>query len=163
MGSRRSRADSDGDRAPAGAASAPMTSIRACSRSAMVFLVGPVNDDHVANLVVAQLLFLEVGEPWTRTSASVHQFAGRRRSRRGWRSTTPCSSSSRTCQHPVHQARHASMGAFLLMAGAKGKRFCAAQLAGDDPPADPVASQGQASDIEIHAQARSSTCKQAAE
>jgi ATP-dependent Clp endopeptidase proteolytic subunit ClpP len=43
----------------------------------------------------------------------------------------------------------ASMGAFLLAAGAKGKRF-AAQLQGHDPPAAGRRA-GQATDIEIHA------------
>ena len=45
----------------------------------------------------------------------------------------------------------ASMGAFLLAAGEKGKRFCAAQFEGHDPPAAGRRSQGQATDIEIHA------------
>ena len=45
----------------AAAASAPIRSIRACSRSGR-FLVGPVNDV-TANLVVAQLLFLEAENP----------------------------------------------------------------------------------------------------
>jgi hypothetical protein len=62
-------------------------------RERVVFLVGPVNDV-TANLIVAQLLFLESETP-TRTSSST---STRRvvRSRRAWRSTTPCSSSSRT-------------------------------------------------------------------
>ena len=50
-----------------------MTSIRACSR-ARHFLVGPI-EDHMANLVVAQLLFLSRKIP-TRTSI-LYQFAGR--------------------------------------------------------------------------------------
>ena len=60
----------------------------------VVFLVGPV-DDHVANLVVAQLLFLESENP-DKDITPLHQLAGRLGERPGWRSTTRCSSSSPT-------------------------------------------------------------------
>ena len=43
------------------------------------------------------------------------------------------------------------MGAFLLAAGAKGKRYALPQRAHHDPPAAGRRSQGQATDIEIHA------------
>ena len=57
----------------------------------------------------------------TRTSCSTST-APAGRSRRGWRSTTRCSSSGRTCRrYCIGQA--ASMAAVLLAAGAKGKRF----------------------------------------
>ena len=60
----------------------------------VIFIVGPV-DDYMANIVVAQLLFLESENPGQGHRA-VHQLAGRRRDARAWRSTTPCSSSSPT-------------------------------------------------------------------
>jgi hypothetical protein len=59
----------------------------------IIFLGTPI-DDQIANLVVAQLLFSKPKIP-TRTSRSTSTaLAGR--SRRAWRSTTPCSSSGRT-------------------------------------------------------------------
>ena len=60
----------------------------------VMFLVGPV-EDHMANLVVAQLLFLESENP----DKDIHLYInspGRLGHARAWRSTTPCSSSSRT-------------------------------------------------------------------
>ena len=59
----------------------------------VIFLVGPV-EDHMANLVVAQLLFLESENP----DKDIHLYINSRaaRSTPGSRSTTPCSSSSRT-------------------------------------------------------------------
>ena len=58
----------------------------------LIFLVGPI-DDHMANVVVAQLLFLESENPKrTSTSTSTRRVAW---SPPAWRSTTPCSTSSR--------------------------------------------------------------------
>ena len=59
----------------------------------LIFLVGPI-DDHMANVVVAQLLFLEA-EIRKRTSASTSTRPVAW-SPPAWRSTTPCSTSSRT-------------------------------------------------------------------
>ena len=123
-----------------GAASAPTTSTRACCKERVVFLVGPVNDS-TANLIVAQLLFLERENP-DKDISLLHQLAGRSVSARAWRSTTPCSSSSPTCRRCA-SGMAASMGAFLLAAGAKGKRFCAAELARHDPPAARAASRAR--------------------
>jgi hypothetical protein len=59
----------------------------------VMFLVGPV-EDYMANVIVAQLLFLESENPDKDiTSTSIRRAA---RSARAWRSTTPCSSSSRS-------------------------------------------------------------------
>jgi len=61
----------------------------------VVFLVGPVNEVS-ANLIVAQLLFLESENP----EKDIFSISTRPvdRCRRVWRSTTPCSSSSRMCR-----------------------------------------------------------------
>jgi ATP-dependent Clp protease protease subunit len=61
----------------------------------VIFLVGPVNDV-TANLVVAQLLFLEAENPDKDIHFYINSPGGR--FRRACRSTTPCSSSSRTCR-----------------------------------------------------------------
>ena len=55
----------------------------------IVFLGTPINDD-VANIIIAQLLFLEADNP-ERDIYPVHQLAGRQRVGRAWRSTTRCS------------------------------------------------------------------------
>jgi ATP-dependent Clp protease protease subunit len=112
----------------------------------VIFLVGPVNDT-TANLVVAQLLFLRL-KIRTRTSISIStRRAGR--CRPGCRSTTPCSSSSRTCRRCAW-GRPAQWGRFLLTAGAKGKRFALpnSRVMIHQPMGG---FQGQASDIAIHA------------
>ena len=91
-----------------------------------MFLVGPVND-MTANLVVAQLLFLESGESGQGHLASTSI-------RRAARST-PGMAIYDTMQFikpdvsTMCVGMAASMGAFLLAGGAKGKRFCAAQFA----------------------------------
>jgi len=59
----------------------------------VVFLVGPVNEMS-ANLIVAQLLFLESENPEKDISFYINSPGDR--FRRGWRSMTPCSSSSLT-------------------------------------------------------------------
>ncbi len=60
----------------------------------VIFLVGGV-DDYVANVIVAQMLFLEAENPEKDINLYINS-PGRRRSPPAWRSTTPCSSSSRT-------------------------------------------------------------------
>ena len=84
----------------------------------------------------------------TRTSCSTSTRRAAR-SRPAWRSTTPCS----TCSCDVAticMGQAASMGAFLLAAGAKGKRFALphARIMIHQPLGG---FQGQATDIEIHA------------
>jgi ATP-dependent Clp protease, protease subunit len=87
----------------------------------VIFLVGPV-EDYMANLVVAQLLFLESENPDKDISLYINSPGGVGH-RRAWRSTTPCSSSSRTCQHDLRRpgGQH---GRGAAAGGAKGKRFC---------------------------------------
>ena len=81
----------------------------------------------MASLICAQLLFLESENPNKDISFYINSPGGV--VTRAWRSTTRCSTSgppvSTVC---IGQA--ASMGSLLLAAGAKGKRFCAAELRG---------------------------------
>ena len=112
----------------------------------VVFLVGEVND-HSANLIEAQMLFLESENP----DKDIHLYIN-----------SP--GGSVTAGMAIYDTMHfikpdvstlcigqaASMGAFLLTAGGKGKRFCL-------PNSRVMIHQplggfrGQASDIEIHA------------
>lgn len=112
----------------------------------VVFLVGPV-DDHVANLVVAQLLFLESENPDKDIHFYINSPGG---------SVTAGLAIYDTMQFVrpevstmcVGQA--ASMGALLLAGGAAGKRFCLphSRIMIHQPLGG---FQGQASDIDIHA------------
>lgn len=112
----------------------------------VIFLVGPIND-HVANLVVAQLLFLESENP----DKDIHLYIN-----------SPGGSISAgmaiydTMQFIKPQVSTlcigiaASMGAFLLQAGEKGKRFALPNST--VMIHQPLGGfQGQATDIEIHA------------
>ena len=112
----------------------------------VIFLVGPI-DDIMANVVVAQLLFLEAENPDKDISLYINSPGG---------SVTAGMAIYDTMQFikpdvsTLCIGQAASMGALLLTAGAKSKRFCLANsrvmihqpLGGF---------QGQASDIEIHA------------
>jgi ATP-dependent Clp protease protease subunit len=112
----------------------------------VIFLVGPVND-MTANLVVAQLLFLEAENPDKDISLYINSPGG---------SVTAGMAIYDTMQFVkpdvstlcIGQA--ASMGSLLLTAGAKGKRFCLpnSRVMIHQPLGG---FQGQASDIEIHA------------
>ena len=62
-------------------------------RDNIIFLGTPI-DDQVANLIVAQMLFLQGEDPEKDVRSTSIRRAGR--SPRGWRSTTPCSSSRTT-------------------------------------------------------------------
>jgi ATP-dependent Clp protease, protease subunit len=112
----------------------------------VVFLVGPVNDV-TANVVVAQLLFLESENPDKDIHFYINSPGG---------SVTAGMAIYDTMQFiksPVSTlciGQAASMGAFLLAAGAKGKRYCLpnSRVMIHQPSAG---FQGQASDIEIHA------------
>ncbi len=112
----------------------------------VIFLVGPVND-MTANLVVAQLLFLEAENPDKDISLYINSPGG---------SVTAGMSIYDTMQFikpdvsTLCIVQAASMGAFLLTAGAKGKRFCLpnSRVMIHQPLGG---FQGQASDIEIHA------------
>lgn len=112
----------------------------------VVFLVGPVNDN-TANLVVAQFLFLEAENPDKDIFFYINSPGG---------SVTAGMSVYDTMQFikpnvsTLCIGQAASMGAFLLTAGAKGKRFALpnSRMMIHQPLGG---FQGQASDIAIHA------------
>ena len=112
----------------------------------VIFLVGPVNDQ-TANLVVAQLLFLESENPDKDISFYINSPGG---------SVTAGMAIYDTMQFikpdvsTLCVGMAASMGAFLLSAGTKGKRFSLpnSRVMIHQPSGG---AQGQASDIEIHA------------
>jgi ATP-dependent Clp protease protease subunit len=112
----------------------------------VVFLVGPVNDV-TANLIVAQLLFLESENPDKDIFFYINSPGGSVSAGMAIYDTMKFIKPdvSTLC---IGQA--ASMGAFLLSAGAKGKRFCLpnSRVMIHQPLGG---FQGQASDIEIHA------------
>ncbi|MFZ5556065.1 MAG: ATP-dependent Clp endopeptidase proteolytic subunit ClpP [Pseudomonadota bacterium] len=112
----------------------------------VVFLVGPVNDA-TANLIVAQLLFLESENPDKDIFFYINSPGG---------SVSAGLAIYDTMQFvkpdvsTLCVGMAASMGAFLLSAGAKGKRFCLpnSRVMIHQPMGG---FQGQASDVEIHA------------
>ncbi|MEI2773677.1 MAG: ATP-dependent Clp endopeptidase proteolytic subunit ClpP [Candidatus Competibacter sp.] len=112
----------------------------------VVFLVGPV-EDYVANLVVAQLLFLEAENPDKDIHLYINSPGGSVSAGLAIYDTMQFikPSVSTMC---VGQA--ASMGALLLAGGAAGKRFCLphSRIMIHQPLGG---FQGQASDIDIHA------------
>ncbi len=112
----------------------------------IVFVVGPINDA-VASLVTAQLLFLESEDPKKEISLYVNSPGGLVTAGLGIYDTMQYIKPeiSTLC---IGQA--ASMGSFLLAAGAKGKRFSLpnSRIMVHQPSAG---FQGQATDIEIHA------------
>ncbi|MGB0206002.1 MAG: ATP-dependent Clp endopeptidase proteolytic subunit ClpP [Neptuniibacter sp.] len=111
----------------------------------VIFLVGPV-EDHMANLVVAQLLFLEAENPDKDIHLYINSPGG---------SVTAGMSIYDTMQFikpdvsTMCLGQAASMGAFLLAGGAKGKRFSLpnSRVMIHQPLGG---YQGQATDIEIH-------------
>ena len=115
-------------------------------RDRVIFLVGPVNDQ-TANLVVAQLLFLESENPDKDIALYINSPGG---------SVYAGMAIYDTMQFIKPQVSTicvgmaASMGAFLLAAGAKGKRYALpnSRIMIHQPSGG---SQGQASDIEIQA------------
>jgi ATP-dependent Clp protease protease subunit len=115
-------------------------------RERVIFLVGPVNDS-VANLVVAQLLFLESENPDKDIHFYINSPGGSVSAGLAIYDTMQFIKPdiSTLC---IGQA--ASMGAFLLTAGTKGKRYCLpnSRVMIHQPMGG---FQGQASDIEIHA------------
>tara|TARA_B100000035_G_scaffold309519_1_gene315834 strand:+ start:95 stop:733 length:639 start_codon:yes stop_codon:yes gene_type:complete len=112
----------------------------------VIFLVGPI-DDIMANVVVAQLLFLEAENPDKDISLYINSPGG---------SVTAGMAIYDTIQFikpdvsTLCIGQAASMGALLLTAGAKNKRFCLtnSRVMIHQPLGG---FQGQASDIEIHA------------
>ena len=112
----------------------------------VVFLVGPV-EDHVANLIVAQLLFLESENPDKDIHFYINSPGGSVSAGLAVYDTMQFIKPdvSTMC---VGQA--ASMGALLLTGGAAGKRFCLphSRVMIHQPLGG---FQGQATDIDIHA------------
>jgi ATP-dependent Clp protease, protease subunit len=112
----------------------------------IIFIVGPI-DDNVANLVVAQLLFLESENADKDVQLYINSPGGSVTAGLAVYDTMQFINSevSTMC---IGQA--ASMGAFLLAGGAKGKRYCLpnSRIMIHQPSGG---SQGQASDIEIQA------------
>ncbi len=112
----------------------------------VIFMVGPVNDQ-MANLIVAQLLFLESENPDKDISLYINSPGG---------SVSAGLAIYDTMQFikpdvsTLCTGMAASMGAFLLAAGAKGKRFSLpnSRIMIHQPSGG---SQGMASDIEIQA------------
>ena len=112
----------------------------------VVFVVGPINDN-VASLVTAQLLYLESENPKKDISLYINSPGGLVTSGLGIYDTMQYIKPDVTTLC-IGQA--ASMGSFLLAAGAKGKRFSLpnSRIMVHQPSAG---YQGQATDIEIHA------------
>jgi ATP-dependent Clp protease protease subunit len=112
----------------------------------VVFLVGEVND-HSANLIVAQMLFLESENPDKDIHFYINSPGG---------SVTAGMAIYDTMQFikpnisTLCIGQAASMGSFLLAAGEKGKRFCLpnSRVMIHQPMGG---FRGQASDVEIHA------------
>ena len=112
----------------------------------VIFIVGPI-EDHMANLIVAQLLFLESENPDKDIHIYINSPGG---------SVTAGLAIYDTMQFirphvsTMCIGQAASMGAVLLAAGEKGKRYCLPNSR--TMIHQPLGGfQGQASDIEIHA------------
>ncbi|MBQ2805193.1 MAG: ATP-dependent Clp endopeptidase proteolytic subunit ClpP [Clostridia bacterium] len=111
----------------------------------VIFLSGEITDE-VVNLVVAQLIYLESKDPTKDISLYINSPGG---------SVTAGFAIYDTMQYikcdvaTICMGMAASMGAFLLSSGAKGKRFA---LPNSEIMIHQVlgGSQGQASDVEIH-------------
>ena len=112
----------------------------------IIFLVGPINDN-VASIVTAQILFLDSEDPKKEINLYINSPGGLVTAGLGIYDTMQYIKPdvSTLC---IGQA--ASMGSFLLAAGKKGKRFSLpnSRIMVHQPSAG---FQGQATDIEIHA------------
>lgn len=115
----------------------------------IIFLGGPINED-VANVVVAQLLFLEADDPEKDVYLYINSPGG---------SITAGLAIYDTMQYirsdvqTICIGMAASMGAFLLAAGAKGKRTALpnSEILIHQPLIAGSGLSGQATEIEIHA------------
>ena len=112
----------------------------------LIFIVGPI-DDNVANIVVAQMLFLESENPDKDISLYINSPGGVVSSGLAIYDTMQF---VRPDVSTICIGQAARMGATLLTAGAKGKRFCLphARMMIHQPLGG---FQGQAADMEIHA------------
>lgn len=113
-----------------------------------IIFLGEAIDEHIASLVVAQLLFLEAEDPEKDISIYINSPGG---------SVTAGMAIYDTMQYikpdvsTICVGAAASMGAFLLAAGTKGKRFALpnAEIMIHQPLGG---AQGQAEDVRIHAE-----------
>ncbi|MCP3864455.1 MULTISPECIES: ATP-dependent Clp endopeptidase proteolytic subunit ClpP [Marisediminitalea] len=112
----------------------------------VIFLVGQV-EDHMANLIVAQMLFLEAENPEKDIFLYINSPGG---SVTAGMAIYDTMNFIKPDVSTVCVGQAASMGAFLLSGGAKGKRYCLpnARVMIHQPLGG---FQGQASDFEIHA------------
>jgi ATP-dependent Clp protease protease subunit len=112
-----------------------------------IIFLGTAIDDNVANLVIAQLLFLEAEDPDKDISIYINSPGGSISSGMAIFDTMQY---IRPDVSTICVGMAASMGAFLLAAGQKGKRFALpnAEVMIHQPLGG---MQGQATDIEIHA------------
>jgi len=112
----------------------------------IIFLGSEIND-HVANLVIAQLLFLEAEDPEKDISLYINSPGG---SITAGMAIFDTMTYIKPDVQTICVGLAASMGAFLLAAGTKGKRFALAnsEIMIHQPLGG---TQGQAVDIEIHA------------
>ncbi|GEA05720.1 ATP-dependent Clp protease proteolytic subunit [Alteromonas sp. KUL42] len=112
----------------------------------VIFLVGQV-EDHMANLIVAQMLFLEAENPEKDIFLYINSPGG---SVTAGMAIYDTMNFIKPDVSTVCMGQAASMGAFLLSAGAKGKRYCLpnSRVMIHQPLGG---FQGQASDFEIHA------------
>ena len=112
----------------------------------VIFLVGQV-EDYMANLIVAQMLFLEAENPDKDIHLYINSPGGSVTAGMAIYDTMQFIKPN-VCTYCIGQA--ASMGALLLASGAAGKRFCLphSRVMIHQPLGG---FQGQASDIEIHA------------
>lgn len=112
----------------------------------VIFLVGQV-EDHMANLIVAQMLFLEAENPEKDIFLYINSPGG---SVTAGMSIYDTMNFIKPDVSTVCIGQAASMGAFLLSGGAKGKRYCLpnSRVMIHQPLGG---FQGQASDFEIHA------------
>ena len=111
----------------------------------VIFLVGPI-DDYMANVIVAQLLFLEAENPEKDISLYINSPGGVVTSGMAIYDTMQF---IRPDVSTICVGQAASMGSLLLAAGAAGKRYClpSSRVMIHQPLGG---FQGQASDIEIH-------------
>jgi ATP-dependent Clp protease protease subunit len=112
----------------------------------LIFIVGPI-DDYMANIVVAQMLFLESENPDKDISLYINSPGGVVSSGLAIYDTMQF---VKPDVSTICTGQAASMGAVLLAGGVKGKRFCLphARMMIHQPLGG---FQGQAADMEIHA------------
>lgn len=115
-------------------------------RERVIFLVGPV-DDHMANLIVAQMLFLEAENPEKDISLYINSPGG---VVTAGMSIYDTMNFIKPDVSTICLGQACSMGAFLLSSGAPGKRFCLpnSRVMIHQPLGG---AQGQATDIQIQA------------